>query len=356
MISEPPEHLLAQTALWLLAVAAVLTIAVAGAALAVHVLDARQRARRAWRWAQWKPHLMALISGERTPADFLAVVRPRQRHDALRLFSLYAIRLRGPGYRRLCAAAEPLLPLAFDALGARRAERRAFGAFTLGLLGREGARGPLVAALKDPSPEVAFAAARGLARMGFPTGIAPVIDALGRFEFIHTDAVASLLAHFGLRAGPPMMKALAAPEASAGSASGATRLALVRALQRLSYVPAADLAAQLLIDERQTPEVARALLDLLHDVGDPQHAQAVRPYADAEDSQTRLHALTTLARLSSDEQDAWRLAYALDSPDPWTALRAARGLREVGYGDELREQASGGGALAGFASLTFDTH
>ena len=347
MIPAPPDHALAQAAMWLLAGATALTVLVAGAALGVHVADARRQKLQAQRFARWTPLLLALIEGDIPPGAFVAIVRPRQRPDALRLLVRYAIRLRGPGYRRLCAAAEPLLPLALADLKAWRPERRMYGAFALGLLGRESAFDAVVAALNDPSRPVAFAAARALARMGVPAGIGPVLGSLGRFGHIHTEAVASLLARFGLRAGAPLMKALLEPGREAPA-----RIAIVEALRRLSYVPAADLAAQLLIDGREDRETTVALLGLLLDIGDPHHAEAVRPYADAGGEEVRLHALSTLARLGGSEEDAWRLAYALDHPNPWMALRAASGLREVGYGELLREQATSEGRLRPFASLT----
>ena len=44
----------------------------------------------------------------------------------------------------------------------------------------------------------------------------------------------------------------------------------------------------------------------------------------------RLHALSALARLGGSQDDVLDLAFAIEDPNPWVALRAERGLREVG--------------------------
>ena len=318
-----PAHTLVPAALALAGLAA--AVALASVTVAAHACDVVRTRRRARRAARWTPVLLDVIEGVRPPEAFHVGLRPAERADALHLLATYAVRLRGEGRHRLCAAAEPLLPVALRDLSAASPGVRARGVHTLGLLGGPSVVGAVVAALDDPSQTVALSAARALARRGDPDTIASVVARVGRFDTVHPTVVASLLARFGLRAGPVLMEVL--PDRRASVAS---RVAVVEALRRLSYVPSASLGARCLSEPGLDADLAAALLRLLLDVGETRHAAIVRQHARSDDEVVRLHALSALARLGGSQDDVLDLAFAIEDPNPWVALRAERGLREVG--------------------------
>ena len=339
-----------------------LAVAFAATAAVLHLRAARTERRRAARWARWEPGLLDALVGAGDAAAFAATVTRPERADALALLVAYALRLGGESLATLAVAAGPLLPDGRAALRSPRADRRAASVRLLGLLGAEADRPALADALRDPVPAVAMAAARALARTQDARFVEPVVGALGRFEPWGPTAVASMLALYGLAAGP----ALARTFADAG-ARESVRVVCAEALRRLGFFPAAPAAARIATEtppERppatppamlpvETPpatlaaspaasvELCTASLRLLRDVGGPAEAWAVRPLLSSPHAAVRLHAVSTLAAISQDPADAARIEHALGDASAWVAQRAARGLIESGRAAHLHALAAG---------------
>ena len=326
-----------------------LAIAFAATAAGLHLRAARAERRRAARWARWEPGLLDALVGAGDAAAFAATVTRPERADALALLVAYALRLGGESLATLAVAAAPLLPDGRAALRSPRADRRAASVRLLGLLGAEADRPALADALRDPVPAVAMAAARALARTQDARFVGPVVGALGRFEPWGTNAVASMLALYGLAAGP----ALAQTFADTG-ACGSVRVVCAEALRRLGFFPAAPAAARiaatmlpatppatLAAGPAASVELCTASLRLLRDVGGPAEAWAVRPLLSSPHAAVRLHAVSTLAAISQDPADAARIEHALGDASAWVAQRAARGLIESGRAAHLHALAAG---------------
>ena len=320
-IPDVPEHALTQAAVVLLVASIALVVALAGAAVAINVRARVAENRRAAREARWTPRLLALLDGEVTPQAFAAEIQPRHHADLLRLLVTYAVRLKGEDRRRLAAAAVPLLPLARRRLASWFPERRAFGVHALGVLSENTPLVTLGAALRDPSRRVALAAARALAQSRSPRAVHVMLTSLSRFGGAHTANVASLLAGFGLRAGEPITAALVHPRTDARA-----RVAAIDALQRLSYVPAAGAARELLSRPGVDRETQAAVLRLLADIGGAREAASVRPFLDSADDVLRIQAVGALGRLQCGPEDAVRLRRALKDPNRWVALQATNAL------------------------------
>lgn len=320
-----------------LSVLSAVAFALTATTLLMHVLSDRAEGRRADRWRRWEPLLLDALVGERDPSSLGLLVREEERGDYFQLLIAYALRLRGQSRAVLAAAASSHLDAALHWLRHRRSDRRALAVHLFGLLGSESDRRRLLPLLDDPSPEVAMLAARALARSGDLAVVRPLIRALDRFETWGSPAVASMLTLFGIRGGPALERGLADP-----GLGDLARSACAEALRRLGYVPAADTAADLLLAEPPAPrEVRAATLRLLRDVGGPGHAEVARALCEHADEVIRLHAVSALAALSIQPEDAARIERALADPSPWVALRAARGLVETGWTSVLRAVAEG---------------
>ncbi len=321
-----------QVLLALLAVTAVLTVVLAGTALAVQAATRRAEARRLARWARWEPVLLDVLVGDRPASSLARQVGADERGDYFRLLVGYALRLEGRSRALLVEAAAPHLDTAVGWLGHARPDRRALAVHLLGLVGSASDHRRLRPLLQDASPGVAMTTARALAASGDPAFVDDVIGAVDRFETWGVPFLASVLARFGVEAGPALLDALLDP-----ARSETTRTACAEALRRLGYVPAADAVAALAVSDPPPPvEVQAAALRLLRDVGSPGHAWAPRALADSPVEPVRLHAVSALAALSLQPEDAARIEYALADPSPWVATRAARGLIESGRVASLR--------------------
>ena len=319
-----PERALAQAALAVLVIALVATLAMAVAAL---LIRARVRAvewRRARRAARWTPRLFAVLDGD-LPADaFARSIWPHQRDDALRFLVTYAVRLKGGDRRRLADVSAPLLPVVQRYLASRSPEWRAFGAHTIGLLSPHPPLVQLGTLLRDPSRSVALAAARALSQAGGPPAARALLTSLSRFGGAHMSGIASLLAGFGLRAGPALLEALLR-----STTGPRTRVAAAEALLRLSYTPAAGAVRTLLQSGTTRRETRAALLRLLGEIGGPTDAPLVRSFCDHPDPVLRVNAVTALGHLRATPADLDALRHARSDPDVWVALRASEALGDT---------------------------
>ena len=341
--STSPLHEVAPAIPAALAAATALALVCALAAAALHVTAVRMTARRAAYEARLEPFVLELLAGDLSPRSLAARVRPDEADAFLRLLVRFALRLDGSSRRRLADAARPFVGRARGLLGARRPERRALGAHTLGMLGRPQDRDLLVAALGDRSPGVAMVAARALADSG-DLGVLPaLIASLHRFEDWGVPAIASLLARFGTAGGGLIALRLLDP-----AAGDALRVACAEALRRLGYQPAVAAAEALLQPRARTPrEVRAAVLRLVTDIGTSAQTPAVRRLLDDGDPVVRLHALSALGAIGDAERDAPVLEAALtDEGDAWASLRAARALHRLGRTDVLERTVASQGAGA----------
>jgi len=101
-----------------------------------------------------------------------------------------------------------------EALGSRRPWRRATAAFVLGDMGSRQGIASLRAALDDPDLAVRSAAARSLGRLGEPTAVEPLVQALAERRIPRSVAGQALLA-IGEPALPVLRNLVRAPEPEA---------------------------------------------------------------------------------------------------------------------------------------------
>ena len=322
-IPDIPEHLLTQLAVWLLAGALALTVVLTVAAFAIHWRVAYVERRRARRAERWTPRLMALLDREMTADDFARSVWPHQRGDMLRFLVAFATRLRAADRQQIARAAAPLRPLARRYIASRSPGLRAFGVHALGVLSVQPPVVTLGLAMRDPSRRVGLVAAQALARSATPRAARTMLTSLSRFGGAHTSSVASMLTGFGVRAGGAITEALLHPRTDARA-----RLAAIEALRRLSYVPAASAAQQLLARPGVDRETQAALLRLLGEVGTSAEAGVVRAFCESPDDVLRVNAVTALGALQCGPDDVFALRQARRDPNSWVALRAAEALGE----------------------------
>lgn len=297
------------------------------------------RLRNEYRERLWKrleerwtdPLLEALADPDRLPA-LQDMVEDRYTAEFVDFLLRYFQRVKGEEREILKRAAAPHLDGIAERATSRSVEVRARAIQILGSLGLPGYDGRLVEALDDPSPLVAMVAARALARERDPRYVAPLLRRIPRFRTWRDSALASMLAGMGPEAAPPLREVLGDEERDPW-----VRAVAAAALERLTDLEAGDLAAHVV--ERSTERgLLAAALNLLAEVGRPEHLPAIRVRCASPDFVVRSRALRALGRLG-EEEDVPRLRSALDDPSPWVALHAARGLGGVGGVEALREVA-----------------
>lgn len=324
-----------------LAVLAVLVLAVLafGFCLFTFYLRIRSRNReRLWkrleeRWTG--PLLEALADPDRIPA-LQETVEDRYALFFVSFCLRYFRRVRGEEREILKRAASPWIARAAARASSPRVEIRARAVQTLGALGLPRYGDRLVEALDDASPLVAMVAARALAREGDERYVEPLVRRLKRFRSWRDSALASMLAGIGVAAMPRLRQTLADENEDPW-----VRTVAAAALAQLADLEAGDVAARV-VEHGAGRGLLAAALDLLAEVGRPEHRAPVRIRCASPDFVVRSRALRALGRLGNEEEDAPRLRAALDDPSPWVALDAARGLREVGGIPALREIAASG--------------
>jgi HEAT repeat protein len=126
-----------------------------------------------------------------------------------------------------------------------------------------------------------------------------------------------------------------------------TRAVMAEALRIQGDFLAGDVAAAVVRTSEDRDLLASALR-LLASVGRPEHSEVVRPLCDAEDPVVRAQALRALGPLG-DDQDVASLLEAMDDPEPWPALYAARGARDAGGREALARLVASGHPRAALA-------
>lgn len=307
----------------------ILLVVFGAIALAVRARNTRRARRRSMLEDQWEPAVLEVLDGARTPASVRSLVRER---DALRFVeyvSRFARRVRGMERARLTEMVAPWLPHVAQRLAHRDEAIRARAVQTISLLDHGGFARCLVRALDDRSQLVAMAAARALARRERAEFAPQVLRRLQRFAHWRPSFVSAMLTEMGPDAVPDLLAAFADPVQPAEA-----RAIVADALNALHVLEAADIAAGLLGPQRNRDLLAAALR-LLRDLGRPEHVAAVRALLTSQDDMVRIGAIAAFGALASPAE-LQLLVPALEDPSHWAALEAARALRSLRNGAELR--------------------
>lgn len=289
----------------------------------------------------WTPRLLSLVVDDnlsRCDAEIgvfgreiqaLSVTRQRA---LLELIVRFAFVVQGSARTRLCRLAEPALPAARSLLRRRDPAMRALGVHIVGRLGLDRNESAVLRALHDGAPLVRKTAARALARAGRTDYVEPILETAVSLEDWDTSEVVSVLQDIGPGAQPILMQAFTDPDRRP-----AVRAICAEALRWLNDLTAADPANEILLRETDR-ELIAASLRLLRRVGGVEHAPTVRRLCTSHDPVVRLNAVATLAATTDDPEssDADLIGVALADPSTWVAIRAARGLRELGCSTHLR--------------------
>ncbi len=289
----------------------------------------------------WIPRLLSLVVDDnaiRCDAEVgvfsreIRVLSQTRQRALLELIVRFAFVVRGTARTRLCRLAEPALPAARALLGRRDPAMRALGVHIVGRLGLDRNEKSVLRALDDDAPLVRKTAARALARAGRTDYVEPILETAANLEDWDTSEVVSVLQDIGPAAQPILRRAFSDPERRP-----AARAICAEALRWLNDLTAAEPATEILLRENDR-ELLAASLRLLRRVGGAEHAPAVRRLCTSHDPVIRLNAVATLAATSGlpESPDADLIGVALADPSSWVAIRAARGLREIGCSTHLR--------------------
>lgn len=322
MILSPTEGVLVILSIVII-VLLVITIIFSVYALLLRIRNARRS--RLWetltsRWAG--PVLTAIVDPSRVDEVHEAVPEQYRLHFVNFILE-YTRRVRGEERQTLRTLASPYLHLIVERLNHRDAGRRARAVQTLGTLGLPTYSKEVLQGLSDSSPLVSMTAARYLARREFPEFVPAVLKHIDRFDAWNRRFLASMLAEMG-------------SEVSEALRSGLTddarpdwlRAVFAEAL-RIQRDPLAGDPAAAALEQDPTREFAASLLRLVAEVGRAQHLPIVRFFANSEDGMLRSQAMHALGLLT-DGSDLSALVEGLEDSSPWTAIHAARGMKEAG--------------------------
>jgi HEAT repeat protein len=289
--------------------------------------------------ALWHPWILDILEGEGATPDLQAQVAPPDRLHFLVVLDRFARRLRGEEEKRLQVLARPFLPTLDRLLEHRKEEERAWGLRLLGHLGGEAARSRLRAALVDPSPLVVITAMAELADPANAGDVPRILEVLPRLERWNRYVLAAVLTRFGGGAAPAFRRALMDPGRPVW-----LRVVAAQTLLGLNDIPSADDVAHLLREEADL-HLLIASLHLLARVGREAHLPEIRARLESPDFPVRAAACSALGGCGGPE-DLPVLLQAMQDPEPWVALHAARAVRSLGGGDALDGMARSGGASA----------
>ena len=282
-----------------------------------------QTARRAHYQEQLRDVPMAIASGrlpQPPPPD------RRGREFAVDLAVRTASRIKGPNREliREWADEHGFVDEALQELESRKSWHRARAVYRLGWLGGERVEGAVVATLNDDRYDVRDAAARALGRLGSPTALGALLDAVER------GAVGIGLASGALLEFPEECDAALAEEAASRSAMG-RRMALQAIGLRGRAAPEAVVAGLRDIDPGVQREAALALAKL----GDapPEANLELRRMARDGRPWVRAAAATALGAVVGDGA-ARTLAEMAGDDDFWVGYRAAEALVALPSGPE----------------------
>ncbi len=330
---DPALFTLVVLAVALLAVTVVFSVY----AVVLRIRNDRREQRRTALAARWQDALLtALADSEKTP-DLHRLVDPNRQLHFVGFVLQFARRVRGEETGLLRDIVRPFLGSVVARLDSDRVEVRARAVQTLGTLGLPDHERRVIEALADPSPLVAMVAARALAKEGDPQYAEFILAKIQRFTVWNRPYLASMLAAMGPEISAGLRRGLADPGLGAWA-----RSVLAEALHIQRDFVAGDVAAGVVATTDQRTAEERDLLvsalRLLAEVGRPEHVPVVRARLETHDVAVRAQALRALGRLGG-QADLPLLVEALDDAFAWSALYAARGVRDAGGRDFLVEAA-----------------
>lgn len=302
---------------------------------------ARERRREIF-GDRWREPLLRAVADPDAIGALRTIVGENERLHFVGFAVQYARRLRGEGRAALREIVRPYLDEVVARADAASIEVRARAIQTLGMLGLPEHAGKVISALDDPSPLVAMVAARALAQEESTAYAAAVLERLPRFDGWNRRFLASMLAAMGPQVAETLRVAFADSKVEPS-----VRVVLAEALQLQGDLLAADVAVGVLQGVTD-PDLQAAALRLLHAVGRPDHALAVRPFVDSADPVVRGHALRALGAVGS-ESDVPRLLQAMADPSSWVALSAARAVSLAGARSALVEISASSSEAAALA-------
>jgi HEAT repeat protein len=289
--------------------------------------------------ALWHPWILDILEGEGATPDLQSQVAPSDRLHFLVVLDRFARRLRGEEEERLQVLAQPFLPTLDRLLEHRKEEERAWGLRLLGHLGGETARPRVRDALADPSPLVTITAMAELADPANTGDVPRILEALPRLEGWNRYFLASVLTRFGGEAAPDFRRALMDPGRPIW-----LRVVAAETLLGLNDIPSGDDVARLLREEEDL-HLLIASLNLLARVGRETHLPQIRARLKSPDFPVRAAACTALGGCGGPEELP-ALLRAMEDPEPWVALHAARAVRSLGGSHALDGMARGEGEMA----------
>lgn len=313
----------------------VVTLAFSAYAIALrlhHKARDRIRARFADRW---RDRMLLAVADEDEAVALRESIREDERLYFVGFAVQYARRVRGEGREGLRGMVRPYLDQVATRADSPSVEVRARAIQTLGTLGLPEHSARVMSALDDPSPLVAMVAARALAQEESSEYAAAVLSRLARFQGWNRRFLAAMLAAMGARVAATLRDAFADPRGEPRA-----RAVLAEALQIQGDPLAGDVAVEVL-GSTTDQDLLASSLRLLHEIGRPEHAAAVRSLCASPDDVVRAQALRTLGSVGS-EIDVPSLLEAMEDASPWAALNAARGVLEAGGARVLSEIAASG--------------
>lgn len=315
-----------------LIIVGIFVIALVFSAYAVLLRMRHARRDRLWKRLRerWEgPVLAAIADPERVP-DVQARVPKQYRMHFVQFVLEYARRVRGEERRTLRRLVEPYLDEIAERASHPRSEVRTRAVQTLGTLGLPKYEKEVLEGLEDSSPLVSMVAARYLARPEFPQYAPRLIEHLDQFEVWNRSFLASMLAAMGPEISPMLRGGLTDRELPPW-----LRAVYAEALRMQRDSRAADPAVAALegVDHR---DLGASLLRLVAAVGRPEHVDTIRELCFSADEIIRAQALHALGVIG-DTAELPLLFAGMDDASPWAALHAARGVRDAGGADLLRQ-------------------
>lgn len=296
-----------------------------------------RHARRARRWrnleTDWEPLVLDMLADPTVVSASVLNVEPDEELFLLDFLARLARRLRGGEAETLQRLARPFMGRLVQQGESLLPENRAHALWLLSTLGLPDQESRVLAALDDPSDQVAMTAARALARRGDPRYAGEILKRLHRFTAWNPRHLAALLANVGPAAAPDLRATLA--DTTTPESVRAVAAAALGTLRDLAAAPVANTVLETTNDR----DLAAWCIILLGTVGRPQDVPVLRSRASSADPVLRARALEALGRLG-DTTDAALLDAALEDPSPWVCLAAAHGLVALGQIGILQDRSN----------------
>ncbi len=322
MILSPTEGALVILSI-VIAVLLAITLVFSVYALLLRVRNGQRERLTEMLKSRWEGPVLAAIVDPTRVDEVHEVVPEKYRLHFVNFILEYTRRVRGEERQTLRLLASPYLDLIVGRMKHRDAGRRARAVQTLGTLGLPAYSSAVLDGLRDESPLVSMTAARYLARREFPEFAPAVLEHIDSFDSWNRRFLASMLAEMGSEVSGTLR----------GGLTDDTRPDWLKAVfaeaLRTQRDPLAGDPAAAALGQEPDRELAASLLRLIAEVGRVQHLPVVRSFTNSEDEMLRSQAMHALGLLT-DGSDLSALVEGLDDSSPWTAIHAARGVKEAG--------------------------